>query len=89
MWCQRPDPMEVHGLRPLTRRDGLYWRRLGEALVVTVLWIALWLWLLSGLYDIGYWTLLALTWTGFLAVFPAVLVWRQAEDIRRWPRRTD
>ena len=91
MWrCEPPpDPMELHGLRPLTWRDRLFWERLGLALATAGLWIALVLWLLSGLYDVGSGTVVVVIWIGLWCGANTMAVERDRQDIPRWPRRTD
>ena len=90
MWRRDPppDPMELHGLRPLTWRDRLLWERLASMLATGALWSALALWLLSGLYDVGPVTVAVVVCLGGL-VAGGVSEWRADEDIPRWPRRTD
>ena len=90
MWRRdpRPDPMELHGLRRLTWRDGLLWRRAADMLATGALWCAVALWLLSGMYEIGSMTLAVVILLGGV-VACAVGEWRADEDIPRWPRRTD
>ena len=91
MWRRDPppDPMELHGLRPLTWRDGLLWVRLGGALGTAAAWIALVLWLLSGLYDVGPVTVAVVSCIGIWCGGATMAVERDEQDIRRWPRRTD
>ena len=90
MWRRDPppDPMELHGLRPLTWRDGLFWVRLASMVATGALWCALVLWLLSGMYEIGPVTVAVVIALGGLCAC-AVGEWRADEDIPRWPRRLD
>ena len=78
-----------HGLRDLTWRDRLYWRRLSGVLVTASIWSGLVLWVLSGLYEIGPITILVVAWIGLWGGAVAVFDERFERDLRRWPRRTD
>lgn len=90
MWRRDPppDPMALHGLRPLTWRDGLLWRRLGTAAAAAALWISLALWLLSQWYTPGAGTIAAVAALG-IAGGLGVMVERDERDLPRWPRRPD
>ena len=92
IWQRGGTPEELmarHGLRPLTWRDRLFWERLGGMLCTAALWIALVLWLLSGLYDVGPVTVLVVTWIGLWVGAITVMDESFERDLRRWPRRTD
>ena len=85
-----PEEMEAkYGLRPLTWRDRLLWVRVGEALGTAALWIALVLWLLSGLYDVGPVTVAVVSCIGLCCGFLTMAAERNEQDLARWPRRTD
>ena len=81
--------MELHGLRPLTWRDGLLWRRAGEAAATAALWIPLALWLLSQWYTLGTGTIATVVMLGIVLASAAVADARERTDLPRWPRRTD
>ena len=92
MWRRGGSPEELearYGLRRLTWRDGLFWERMGTALATAALWIALVLWLLSGLYDVGPITVIVVGWIGLWGGVIATAGERFESDLRRWPRRTD
>ena len=91
MWRRGGSPEELaarYGLRRLTWRDGLLWVRLSQVLGLGALWIALVLWLLSGLYDIGPITVIVVAWIGLWGAAITVMHERFESDLRRWPRRT-
>lgn len=81
--------MELHGLRPLTWRDGLFWARASRMMGLAVLWCALVLWMLSGLYEIGPVTMIVVAAIGGCLGALVVDDERRDADLPRWPRRTD
>ena len=84
-----PEELEArYGLRPLTWGDRLFWERLGGILCTGALWIALVLWWLSGLYEIGPVTVAVVTWIGLWGAAFAVIDESFERDLRCWPRRT-
>ena len=85
-WVSR-DLTEKHGLRPLTWRDGLLWRRAARAILVAAIWSAITLWLLSQLYDPGAITILVVAAAGLSG--GVLVVHEDATDLPRWPRRSD
>ena len=92
MYRRGGTPEEMHakyGLRRLTWRDALFWRRFSETLLGAALWSAGVLWLLSGLYEIGPITILVVAWIGLWTSAIVVNDERFERDLRRWPRRTD
>ena len=92
IWRRGGSPEEIaeqYGTRPLTWRDRLLWERLGTWLGTAVLWIALVLWLLSGLYDVGPGTVFVVTCIGLFFGAAAMAEARFTQDLARWPRRTD
>ena len=92
IWQRGGTPDEFmgrHGLRPLTWRDRLFWERCLHAAGAAALWIAIVLWLLSRLYDVGPLTVLVVTWIGLWVGAIGAHEERFRGDLRRWPRRTD
>ena len=81
--------MQVHGLRPLSRRDRLLWERVLHALAAGALWVVCVLWLLSRYIDIGLITVLVVACLGVLGGFVAMAQLRARSDLSRWPRAGD
>ena len=92
MWRRGASPEELeakYGLRPLTWRDGLLWVRVCQMLGLGVLWTALVLWILSGLYDVGPITVIVVACIGCWLGAVTVAGERFERDLPRWPRRLD
>ena len=89
MWRRRDDPMEMHGLRPLTWRDGLFWRRLGDAGTLAAVWTIVAVWALSKWYTPGPWTVTIVAVFGCAGGVGAMIQQRDDADLARWPRRDD
>ena len=88
-WLIEKDLTEEHGLRPLTWRDGLLWRRVGATLACAAVWSAIVLWVLSHWHEPGPVTAIIVGMVGLLGGAVAMHEERFEADFARWPRRDD